>query len=124
MRDLMARLEWYDADADPRRDGATLRYEQSLEPGEMRLAAQSDELRGDWQDLEGHLRRDRAAATLFCWGMQDAFLTPDYPLMLARMVPTAALRDGPRVAPPAGGAAVGLLHESSPASSPSRSRTP
>ena len=24
---------------------------------------------------------------LFCWGMYDAFLTPDYPLMLARMAP-------------------------------------
>jgi pimeloyl-ACP methyl ester carboxylesterase len=25
------------------------------------------------------------------WGMQDAFLTPDYPLMLARMVPGGSL---------------------------------
>ena len=28
---------------------------------------------------------------LFIWGMQDAFLTPDYPLMLARMVPRGNL---------------------------------
>ena len=32
-----------------------------------------------------------AAPTLFIWGMQDAFLTPDYPLMLARMVPNGNL---------------------------------
>ena len=67
-----------------------VRHEQSLEPGEMHLAAPSDELRGDWQDLEGHLRRIRCR-TLFCWGMADGFLTPDYPLMLANMVPHGQL---------------------------------
>ena len=66
------------------------RYEQSLDPDEMRLAAGSDALRGEWQDLEQHLL-DIACPVLFCWGMYDAFLSPDYPLMLARMVPNGQL---------------------------------
>jgi len=89
MRHLMASLEWADGDLIPD-ETVRIRYEQSLEPGEMHLAAQSDELRGDWQDLEGHLRRIRCR-TLFCWGMADGFLTPDYPLMLANMVPHGQL---------------------------------
>ena len=107
MRELMASLEWYDATLIPE---ATVqrRYEQSLDPGEMHLAASSDSLRGEWQDLEGHLRAIRCR-TLFAWGMHDAFLTPDYPMMLARMVPHGQLFVMDRgVAPPAGGAAVGL----------------
>ncbi|WP_210575085.1 alpha/beta fold hydrolase [Streptomyces sp. GESEQ-4] len=89
MRELMARLEWYDADAIP--EGTVkLRHEQSLDPEEMALAAASDNPRGDWQDLTGELGRIEAPS-LFIWGMYDAFLTPDYPLMLARMVPRGNL---------------------------------
>ncbi|MBW8485878.1 alpha/beta fold hydrolase [Actinomadura parmotrematis] len=89
MRDLIARLEWYDPGAVPD-ETVTMRYEQSLDPDEMALAARSDSPRGDWQDLTGRLGAIEAP-TLFCWGMQDAFLTPDYPLMLARMVPRGRL---------------------------------
>jgi pimeloyl-ACP methyl ester carboxylesterase len=89
MRTLIARLEWYDAELIPE-ETVRVRYEQSLDPGEMHLAASSDDLRGDWQDLEAHLKRIRCR-TLFCWGMYDAFLSPDYPLMLARMVPHGQL---------------------------------
>ncbi|GAA4240080.1 alpha/beta fold hydrolase [Actinomadura meridiana] len=89
MRDLVARLEWYDAGALPE-ETVTLRYEQSLDPEEMALAASSDNPRGDWQDLTEELGRV-VAPVLFAWGMHDAFLTPDYPLMLARMVPRGHL---------------------------------
>lgn len=85
MRDLMADLEWYDRSLIPE-STVKLRYEQSLDRDEMALAAHSDDLRGDWQDLEEHLKTI-PCPTLFAWGMYDAFLTPDYPLMLARMVP-------------------------------------
>lgn len=84
MSELIATLEWYDASLIPE-ETIEVRYRQSLDPGEMELAASSDDLRGDWEDLEDHLRRIRCR-TLFCWGMYDAFLTPDYPLMLARTV--------------------------------------
>ncbi|GAA3191050.1 alpha/beta fold hydrolase [Dactylosporangium siamense] len=85
MRHLIASLEWFDPDAVP--DGTvTMRYEQSLDPRERELAGASDEPRGEWQDLTAELGRIQAPV-LFCWGMHDAFLTPDYPLMLARMVP-------------------------------------
>lgn len=89
MRALIAELEWYDQDLIPD-ETVQRRYEQSKDPGEMRLASHSDDLRGEWQDLEGHLKRIRCR-TFFCWGMHDAFLTPDYPLMLARMVPHGQL---------------------------------
>lgn len=89
MRRLMADLEWYDADRIPA-ETVGLRYRQSIEADEMSLAAHSDDLRGEWQDLEAHLKGIRCR-TLFCWGMHDAFLTPDYPLMLARMVPHGQL---------------------------------
>jgi pimeloyl-ACP methyl ester carboxylesterase len=89
MRELMASLEWYDPDAIPE-DTVTMRYEQSLDPEEMALAAASDERRGEWQDLSGRLG-EIEAPVLFAWGMYDAFLTPDYPLMLARMVPRGHL---------------------------------
>ena len=85
MRDLMADLEWFDQTLIPETT-VKLRYEQSLDREEMDLAAHSDDLRGEWQDLEGHLKTIQCP-TLFAWGMYDAFLTPDYPLMLARMVP-------------------------------------
>jgi 2-hydroxy-6-oxonona-2,4-dienedioate hydrolase len=84
MRDLMARLEWYDPAAVPA-NTVTMRYEQSLDPEEMMLAASSDNPRGQWQDLTAELGEIKAPA-LFAWGMHDAFLTPDYALMLASMV--------------------------------------
>lgn len=89
MRELMARLEWFDPAVIP--DATVdMRYRQSLDPEEMALAARSDSPRGDWQDLSARLG-EIAAPVLFCWGMHDAFLTPDYPLMLARMVPRGHL---------------------------------
>ncbi|MFI0371945.1 alpha/beta fold hydrolase [Actinomadura sp. 1N219] len=89
MRELMARLEWFDPEAIPD-ETVAMRYEQSVDPEEMELAARSDSPRGDWQDLTAELGQIKAPV-LFCWGMQDAFLTPDYPLMLARMVPRGQL---------------------------------
>jgi 2-hydroxy-6-oxonona-2,4-dienedioate hydrolase len=89
MRELIASLEWFDPDALPD-ETVTMRYEQSLDPEEQALAAASDSPRGDWQDLTAELGRIQAPV-LFAWGMHDAFLTPDYPLMLARMVPHGSL---------------------------------
>ncbi len=89
MRDLIARLEWYDGDKLPE-ETVDLRYEQSLDAEERALAAMSDSPRGDWQDLTEELGRIQAP-TLFMWGREDAFLTPDYPMMLARMVPQGNL---------------------------------
>lgn len=89
MRQLITKLEWYDGAKLPD-ETLTLRYEQSLDEGERALAAMSDSPRGDWQDLTAQLGGIQAP-TLFMWGMQDAFLTPDYPLMLARMVPGGSL---------------------------------
>jgi pimeloyl-ACP methyl ester carboxylesterase len=89
MRDLITRLEWYDGERLPD-ETLDLRYQQSLDPAERALAAMSDSPRGEWQDLTAELGRIQAP-TLFMWGMQDAFLTPDYPLMLARMVPNGNL---------------------------------
>ncbi|MDX6742394.1 alpha/beta hydrolase [Actinocorallia sp. A-T 12471] len=85
MRELISRLEWYDPEALPD-ETVTMRYEQSLDPEEIALAARSDSPRGEWQDLTAELA-EISAPVLFCWGMHDAFLTPDYPLMLARMTP-------------------------------------
>jgi 2-hydroxy-6-oxonona-2,4-dienedioate hydrolase len=84
MRALMTRMEWYEGARIPE---ATLdmRYQQSLDPGEMELAASSDHLRGEQQDLSHDLALI-TAPVLFFWGMYDAFLTPDYALMLAGMV--------------------------------------
>ena len=84
MRQLMARLEWYDEHKIPE-ETVRIRYEQSLNKEEMSLAANSDNPRGDWQDLTNELS-EVACPTLFCWGFHDDFLTPDYPLMLSRMV--------------------------------------
>ena len=88
MRDLIARLEWYDPDAIPD-ETVTLRYEQSLDAGERRLG-ESDEHRGTVQDLSADLE-GLTVPVLYLWGMHDAFLTPDYPLMLARMTPRGSL---------------------------------
>jgi len=84
MRDLMAQLEWFDASLIPE-ETVEMRYRQSLDPGEMALAARTDAPRGQWQDLTTELAQVQCP-TLFCWGLQDAFLTPDYPMMLTRMV--------------------------------------
>jgi len=84
MRELIERLEWYDASALPEQT-VQMRFQQSLNPEEMALAAKSDNPRGDWQDLTEELSAVQCP-TLFCWGLQDAFLTPDYPMMLTRMV--------------------------------------
>lgn len=89
MRHLITSLEWYDPDRLPEQT-LDLRYEQSLDHDERALAAMSDSPRGEWQDLTAELARIMAP-TLFLWGMDDAFLTPDYPLMLARMVPRGNL---------------------------------
>jgi len=80
----MAELEWYDGDQIPDAT-VTLRYEQSVDADEMALAARSDSPRGDWQDLDEHLGAI-GCPVLFAWGMYDAFLTPDYPLMLASRI--------------------------------------
>jgi pimeloyl-ACP methyl ester carboxylesterase len=79
----------YDAGAIPD-ETVTMRYEQSLDPEEMALAAASDNPPGDWQDLTAELGKI-TAPVLFAWGTYDAFLTPDYPLMLARMIPCGHL---------------------------------
>lgn len=84
MRQLLTRLEWHDPELLPQQT-VEMRYRQSLDPEEMALAARSDDPRGQWQDLTAELAKVRCP-TLFCWGMNDAFLTPDYPLMLTRMV--------------------------------------
>jgi pimeloyl-ACP methyl ester carboxylesterase len=89
MRELITRLEWYAGERLPE-ETLDLRYEQSLDPEERALAAMSDSPRGDWQDLTEELGRIEAP-TLFMWGREDAFLTPDYPMMLARMVPRGNL---------------------------------
>lgn len=82
---LITSLEWFDGSKLPA-ETLQMRYEQSLDPEEMALAASADSPRGDWQDLTAELGQIQAP-TLFAWGMHDAFLTPDYPLMLARMIP-------------------------------------
>jgi len=84
MRRLMADLEWYD-EAEIPDATVTMRFEQSIDPDEVELAGRSDSPRGDWQDLTEELGRIRCPV-LFAWGMYDDFLTPDYPLMLARMI--------------------------------------
>ena len=63
-----------------------MRYEQSLDPGEMASPRSSDEPRGELAGPQRPAAPIRCPV-LFCWGMHDGFLTPDYPLMLARMVP-------------------------------------
>lgn len=89
MRQLIGRLEWFDPDRLPD-ETVELRYRQSLDPDERALAAMSDSPRGEWQDLTAQLGKVQAPA-LFMWGREDAFLTPDYPLMLSRMLPRGNL---------------------------------
>lgn len=83
MRELISSLEWFDPARLPD-ETVQARYQQSLDPEEVALAALSDDPRGDWQDLTAELGQIEAPV-LYAWGMYDAFLTPDYPLMLARM---------------------------------------
>ncbi|MEU5880058.1 alpha/beta hydrolase [Spirillospora sp. NPDC047279] len=54
------------------------------------MSRRRDNPRGDWQDLTDEMGRI-TVPVLFAWGMHDAFLTPDYPLMLARIVPRGHL---------------------------------
>lgn len=89
LRELITSLEWYDANRLPE-ETLDLRFQQSLDPGERELAAMSDSPRGEWQDLTEQLGQVQAP-TLFIWGREDAFLTPDYPLMLSRMLPRGNL---------------------------------
>lgn len=84
MRELIATLEWFDPELLPD-ETVSMRYKQSLDREEMALAARSDDPRGEWQDLTAELGQV-ACPTLFCWGLNDAFLQPDYPMMLTRMV--------------------------------------
>lgn len=89
LRSLITSLEWYDPDRLPE-ETLDLRFAQSMDPEERELAAMSDSPRGEWQDLTEELGRIQAPV-LFMWGREDAFLTPDYPLMLSRMVPRGNL---------------------------------
>lgn len=89
MKDLIDELEFYDRDKIPD-STVTARFEQSIDPEEMDLAARSDSPRGEWQDMTSELGQIQCP-TLFAWGIHDAFLTPDYPMMLARMVPRGQL---------------------------------
>lgn len=89
MKDLMADLEWYERDEIPDAT-VTMRFEQSIDAEEMALAGSSDSPRGEWHDMTAELGRIECPV-LFAWGMYDDFLTPDYPLMLARMVPSGQL---------------------------------
>lgn len=84
MRTLLTKLEWFNPELLPE-ETVKMRYEQSLDPEEMALAARSDDPRGQWQDLSAELAHVQCP-TLFCWGLNDAFLQPDYPMMLCRMV--------------------------------------
>lgn len=89
LRELITGLEWYDGDRLPE-ETLEMRYRQSLDPEEMALAGGSDNPRGEWQDIAGDLGRIQAPV-LMAWGMYDGFLTPDYPLMLASMIPHGQL---------------------------------
>ena len=88
MRALIARFEWFDADLIPD-ETVTLRYEQSLDPGELRLGLAVEE-RGAMQNIGPRLPEIQAP-TLFAWGMEDDFLGPEYPLSLAASMPRGNL---------------------------------
>jgi 2-hydroxy-6-oxonona-2,4-dienedioate hydrolase len=84
MRDLMARLEWFDASRIPE-STVELRYRQSLGAEEVAVAAHSDSARGTPEDLSERLA-EIECPVLFLWGMHDPFVPPEYALMLARRV--------------------------------------
>lgn len=94
MRDLIARFEWYDPTLLPA-ETVTLRFEQSLDPGERRLGLAIAE-RGAPQDLSAALPTI-TTPTLFAWGLQDDFLGPEYPLWLAARMPRAGVHVMDRV---------------------------
>jgi 2-hydroxy-6-oxonona-2,4-dienedioate hydrolase len=94
MRHLMARFEWFDETAIPDLT-VELRHRQSLDPDEI-SCGQVPAHRGEWQDLTSALPEVQCP-TLFAWGMYDAFLTPDYPLMCASYVPHGHLHVMPNV---------------------------
>jgi pimeloyl-ACP methyl ester carboxylesterase len=85
MRTLISQYEWSDASLVP--DSLVkLRYAQSLDPAEMAVAARSDTARGLREDLVDRLP-EIEAPVLFFWGLDDAFVPPEYALALARMTP-------------------------------------
>jgi 2-hydroxy-6-oxonona-2,4-dienedioate hydrolase len=88
MRELIGSLEWYDASRLPE-ETVELRWRNSLNAEEIALARSANP-RGEWQDLTAELGMIQAPV-LFLWGMQDAFLKPEYALMLARLVPRGSL---------------------------------
>lgn len=88
MRELIGSLEWYDASQVPE-ETVELRWRNSLYAEEIALATSANP-RGEWQDLTDELGMIQAPV-LFLWGMQDAFLKPEYALMLARLVPRGNL---------------------------------
>src|SRR3546814_13693108 len=73
MRALMARLEWHDASRIPETT-LRMRYEQSLEEGEMARAARTDGPRGDWQDLSTELA-PAAYPNRIWWCVKEACVT-------------------------------------------------
>ena len=85
MRELMARLEWFDASRIPA-STVELRYRQSLGAEEVAVAAHSDSARGTPEDLSERLG-EIECPVLFFWGMHDPFVPPEYALMLAQRVP-------------------------------------
>jgi len=88
MRELIGSLEWYDATKVPE-ETVEMRWRESLDPEQITRAT-SENPRGEWQDLTAELGMIQSPV-LFLWGMQDAFLTPEYALLLARMVPKGNL---------------------------------
>ena len=89
MRELIGRYEWYDASLVPD-EVVRLRYEQSITPDERHLAAQPDSYRGTAEDL-GACMRNIICPVLLLWGLHDAFVPPEYALMLTRLLSRAQL---------------------------------
>jgi len=88
MRALMARYEWFDPERIPA-ETVSARYARSIDEGEWRI--HRDQVpRGQPQDLSADLACI-AAPVLCMWGLHDAFLPPDYALMLTNMVPNGHL---------------------------------
>jgi 2-hydroxy-6-oxonona-2,4-dienedioate hydrolase len=83
MRTLMAEHEWFAGERVPE-SLVRRRYEQSLDPEEMKIAGHSDTARGDPQDLSDAMPAI-TAPVLYLWGMHDPFVSPEYALMLARL---------------------------------------
>jgi len=88
MRMLMAGLEWFDPALIPE-ETVALRYEQSIAGDEIAIYNEPAR-RGVPQDLS-HRLASIEATTLVCWGRYDAFLGPDYALMVSMMIPRGRL---------------------------------